>query len=296
MLDYWSESQIGTYLLQDGYNLPGNLVLGDIALKALQRETTDLITDRETAYPDRASSILNEWLGGSSTGGEHQKFTAHTRDRGYVIVKFSPSGDSIEARRWKDLLICEYHALNTMTLANKNAANTEIYQYSGRVFLESQRFDRAAKTGRISMLSLSAIDNEFIGSGGSWTQVCQQLYQLKLITATDLNTCIWNEFYGQWIGNSDRHLGNMSMQTTESGFKLLPAYDMLPMIYAPERGELIERSLNTPVKPLHQYLDLWYESAEVACVFWQSVADNKIISDGFKQRAESNITIIKQII
>ncbi len=295
-LDYWSESQIGTYLLKDGHNLPGNLILGDIALQAFQRDIPGTITDRETSYPNRASSILNNWQEGSSTGGEHQKFIAHTHDKGHVIVKFSPAGNTIEAQRWQDLLICEYHALNTMRQAKKNAAKTERYKFDGRIFLESQRFDRTTETGRVSMISLSAIDNEFIGSGGSWTQVSLQLYKKKLITENDHRTCVWNDFYGQWTGNNDRHLGNLSMTTTGNGFKLLPSYDMLPMIYAPERGEIIERSLNTPIKPMKQYIDLWHESAEIACIFWRNIEEDKMISNHFRKKARDNIITIKRII
>jgi len=293
-LSYWNENQIGTYLLQEGHNLPGNLIPGEQALTAFQRSTTTVIADRKTSYPERATSILTQWQEGSSTGGEHQKFIAYTHDKGHVIVKFSPSGKSVEALRWQDLLICEYHALNTMTQVDRSAAETALYKFEERVFLESRRFDRVGKTGRIPMIALSAIDSEFVGDGGNWTQVSQHLYQQKLITADEQRTCVWNDLYGQWIGNSDRHLGNLSMEITESGFKLLPTYDMLPMIYAPERGEIIERTLNTPVKPMQQYVDLWQESAEAACIFWRSVAEDNMVSEDFRKKAENNFAIIKK--
>ncbi len=294
MLDYWNENQLGTYFLQDGYNLPGNLILGEQALKAAQHNTIDIVSDRETTYPDKASSILMQWQAGSSTAGEQQKFIACTADRGHVIVKFSPAGNSAEARRWQDLLVCEYHALNTMKQAGKIAADTTIYKFDDRIFLESKRFDRIGQTGRIPMISLAAIDYEFTGHGGSWTQITQHLYKKKLITEQDYRSCIWNDMYGQWIGNSDRHPGNISMTTTDSGFELLPAYDMLPMIYAPERGEIINRNLNTPIKPMKQYLNLWKESAETACLFWHNVGEDEIISDDFRQIAENNLRPVKQ--
>lgn len=194
---------------------------------------TDKIDARKTAYPQSASRILASWQqGSSSASGEHQKFLACTQDKGHVIVKFSPVGNSPEAQRWQDLLICEYHALNCMNQTEQHpAAETILYQFENRIFIESVRFDRAGITGCIPMTSLTAIDSEFVAQGGSWTKVSQQLLAQKLISKDDQQQLVWNDLYGQWIGNNDRHLGNLSMQTTATDFKLLPAYDMLPMIY-----------------------------------------------------------------
>jgi len=188
----------------------GNIILGEQSLSQFQHIDINTISNRQTDYPVKATSILTEWITGSSAGGEHQKFLAHTNDMGHVIVKFSPSGNSIDAQRWKDLLIAEYHALNCMIAAGKAAAKTAFYHFEDRIFLESQRFDRIGKKGRTPMISLSSIDNEFIGSGGSWTQVAEKLAQQSLISEEDFHACIWNDFFGQWIGNSDRHLGNIT--------------------------------------------------------------------------------------
>jgi hypothetical protein len=292
---YWSAQQVGHYLLQDGFDLSGHLVLGDSALHDFQRRTLDIIDDRESVYPDRANAILKQWQGGSSAGGEHQKFTAYTRENGHVIVKYSPAGDSVEARRWQDLLICEYHALNSMSQADMPAASAQLFQFDGRVFLESQRFDRVGETGRVPMISLLAIDAEFVGLAQSWSKVAQKMQQQKLISSEDERVCLWNELYGHWIGNTDMHLGNLSMTVTERGFKLLPAYDMLPMIYAPVRGEIVKRNFILPVRPMQQ-ADLWQSSGEVALGFWEIVAADKRVSKEFRQIAEDNVIKVKTLI
>ena len=292
---YWNAQQVGHYLLHDGFDLSGHLILGDAALHDFQHRTLDIIEDRESIYPDRANAILKQWQGGSSAGGEHQKFTAFTRDNGHVIVKYSPAGDSIEARRWQDLLLCEYHAINSMSQAGMSAANTQLFQFDGRVFLESQRFDRVGEAGRVPMISLRAIDAEFVGLAQSWSKVAQKMQQQKIISSEDERVCIWNELYGHWIGNTDMHLGNLSMTVTEPGFKLLPAYDMLPMIYAPVRGEIVERDFILPVRPM-QHTDLWQSSGEVALGFWVTVAADKRASIEFRQIAEDNVIKIKTLI
>lgn len=292
---YWNAQQVGHYLLQDGFDLSGHLVLGDSALHDFQRRTLDIIDDRESVYPDRANAILKQWQGGSSAGGEHQKFTAYTPENGHVIVKYSPAGDSVEARRWQDLLICEYHALNSMSQADMPAASAQLFQFDGRVFLESQRFDRVGETGRVPMISLLAIDAEFVGLAQSWSKVAQKMQQQKLISSEDERVCLWNELYGHWIGNTDMHLGNLSMTVTERGFKLLPAYDMLPMIYAPVRGEIVKRNFILPVRPMQQ-ADLWQSSGEVALGFWEIVAADKRVSKEFRQIAEDNVIKVKTLI
>ena len=292
---YWSAQQVGHFLLQDGFDLSGHLIMGDSALHDFQHRTLDIIDDRESTYPDRADAILKQWQGGSSAGGEHQKFTVFTRDNGHVIVKYSPAGDSVEARRWQDLLICEYHALNSKSQAGMLAANTQLFQFDGRVFLESQRFDRIGEKGRVPMISLLAIDAEFVGLVQSWSKVARQMQQQKLISSEDERVCNWNEQYGHWIGNTDMHLGNLSMTVTERGFKLLPAYDMLPMIYAPVRGEIVKRNFILPVRPM-QHADLWLAAGEVALGFWEGVTADERVSKDFRQIATDNAVKIKSLI
>jgi len=291
----WNVEQVGHYLLQQGSDLPGHLLLGDSALYAFQHAELDVVEDRESVYPERASAILNQWKGGSSAGGEHQKFTVYSRDNGHAIVKYSPAGNSVEARRWQDLLICEFHALNAMTRSGMSAANTQLFQFDGRVFLESQRFDRVGETGRVPMISLFAINSEFVGLAQGWSKVAKQMRQNKLINSEDERDCIWNEFYGHWIGNSDMHLGNLSMTVNDVGFELLPTYDMLPMMYVPVRGEIIERQLTLPVRPM-KHADLWQSSGEVAGEFWLSVTEDESVSDEFRRIAFNNVEKIRSLI
>lgn len=290
---YWSESQIGRYLLQEGYDLPGNLLLGEQALHSFQNQPIVSVKNRANEYPELAEAILIEDRPGSSAGGEHQKFICYTEDKGHVIVKFSPAGESIDARRWKDLLISEHCALEVLRRAGQLAVNSAIHEYHDRMFLEVERFDRVEKNGRKPMLSLSAIDAEFSGSGQGWSQVSQELYKLHLISEQDLKAIIRMELFGHWIGNTDMHLGNLSFTVKYDHFALLPIYDMLPMIYAPERGEIIPRQLNIPVKPM-KYLEEWRQTGGQALNYWEKLAGNKIISNNFRELAEINAVLIKE--
>ena len=64
---------------------------------------------------------------GSSAGGEQPKFTATVDDGGtlrHVLVKFSPTLDTLVGRRWADLLVCEHLAAETAGQAAEPAARS----------------------------------------------------------------------------------------------------------------------------------------------------------------------------
>jgi hypothetical protein len=158
-------------------------------------------------------------------GGEQPKFTTFCGIRSaHVIVKFSPLGNSEVAKRWRDILITEYHASDALHSHDFPAAETRLLEMDGRLFLESQRFDRAAEFGRMSMLSLQAIDAEFTGIGSDWPKVLHSLQMKKLVNGTHVfdAKCLW--YFGRLINNSDMHLGNLSFSIEGSVFRLLPVY------------------------------------------------------------------------
>ena len=100
------------------------------------------------------------------------------------------------------------------------------------------------------------------------------------------------ELFGHWIGNTDMHLGNLSFTIEKGIFKLLPVYDMLPMMYAPERGEIIPRQLNIPVQPM-QYQEAWQQTGQQAITYWEILCEELKISNDFKQIAENNAQLLK---
>lgn len=91
------------------------------------------------------------------------------------------------------------------------------------------------------------------------------------------------------------HLGNLSMTVNKDGFEWLPTYDMLPMMYAPVRGEIVDNVLTLPVRPM-KHADLWQSSGRTAHKFWLSVADDSRVSDEFRRTAVDNAGSIKSII
>ncbi|OED42949.1 phosphatidylinositol kinase [Chromatiales bacterium (ex Bugula neritina AB1)] len=281
----WKTSHIGKYLVANGDDLPGNMIIGEAGVHRLRRKPQSYTRD---AYPALAQGVLDGQIAGSSAGGEQPKFTVYNKERNsHVIVKFSPRGDDPIARRWKDILVTEYQA--TIALHNRNfpAAETELIEREGRLFLESQRFDRAAEYGRSSMISMQSIDSEYIGDGADWPVVMEKLHQLDLIPGDHLMDALVLWEFGHLINNTDMHLGNLSLGMEGNLFRLLPAYDMCSMGFRPVGNEAspYEFKLNT----LHSRLNTLKEHPamevviDMATDFWKQVAADSRISTEFKE-------------
>ena len=258
-----------------GWDQPGNYILGEQALRSFleaQRNGIHFLEDNEveTEYPLRAIQALNYGVVGSSAAGEFSKFTARRLMSGkpiHVIVKFSGSEDSPQEQRWSDLLVCEHLAVATIAdTLQMNAPVSRIYQFAGRTFYEVDRFDRHGEFGRSGVCSWNELNAALFGLAGSWTEGAAALLRDGHITAETANQISLLEHFGRLIANTDMHDGNLAFLP---GLRLAPAFDMLPMLYAPQRGvELVERNF-APALPMPHERRTWIQAAEAAIVFWR---------------------------
>ena len=278
----WNTNHIGRYLISNGDDLPGNFKFGEQALSRVRRKPT-VTTEKD--YPALADSVMSGVIPGSSAGGEQPKFTTFCGNRSaHVIVKFSPLDNSDVARRWRDILITEYHATEALHSSEFPAAETRLIEMDGRLFLESQRFDRTGEFGRMPMLSLQSIDAEFAGIGSDWPRVLDVLHKKKLVSWQHVfdAECLW--WFGRLINNSDMHLGNLSFSIEGSVFRLLPVYDMCSMGFAPKSGgEVLPYGFVPPeYKGIHLNANSIRGIQEVAHNFWERLARDTRISKEFK--------------
>ncbi|MDQ7058008.1 MAG: type II toxin-antitoxin system HipA family toxin YjjJ [Ghiorsea sp.] len=288
----WNANHIGRYLVSNGDDLPGNLKFGQQAYHRVPRKIAATTPDD---YPALADSVLAGEIPGSSAGGEQPKFTTYCGvQSAHVIVKFSPKGDDPIARRWKDILITEHHAAEALReVGVAAAAETQLIEKEGRLFLESQRFDRSGKGGRLSMLSLQSIDAEFVGLGEGWSHVASSLYKEGLISHQHANEVDYLSLFGLMINNTDMHLGNLSLGIDGDVFRLLPVYDMCSMGFAPKAGEATpfqfslpsESQLNLSSLNINDTLEAALASA---VIFWETIAADPRISPEFKSFLAKN--------
>jgi hypothetical protein len=240
-LKEWTDSHALRALLVHGHDLVGNLLLGPIArdkFMAMPEPVRLSHAEKPAAYAQMAVGASQGESPGSSAGGEQPKFTAYAETEDgprHVMVKFSEKLDSPVSQRWRDLLLAEHLALSTLRQGGVAAAASAVIDHEGQRFLEVQRFDRVGTLGRKAVMSLSALDAEFVGAAHqAWPVVVQPLATQGVVTreAAEATEVLWA--FGVLMGNTDMHGGNLSF-VSEHGrpFHIAPAYDMTPMVFAP---------------------------------------------------------------
>jgi hypothetical protein len=295
-LDAWSDDDIAHSLATLGHDQPGNLILGEAAyalhLEARREQEARLIDASQLAlaYPALAEQALNHGEAGSSAGGEFPKFAVQRIKHSEpvsVIVKFSGADGSATVRRWSDLLVCEHLALDTlMTEMGIGATRSELHHYAERTFLEVERFDRQGAHGRLPVCTLASLNGALLGMGGAaWPQLAAALSRRGWLDEAAVSTIERLWWFGRLIANSDMHDGNL---TFSPGLNLAPVYDMLPMLYAPQRGGEVPLRNFTPPLPLPQEKLAWQPAARAAAIFWQRCAGDERISADFRTTCAEN--------
>ena len=299
----WSDNDVLHILLERGFDASGNLIIGDAALQMwldAKAQSPRLLTPQMLArsYVKLAATVTERGVAGSSAGGEFPKFTA-VRDLGrradsltphvrphatpHVIVKFSAADTSATVQRWSDLLVCEHLALQAIrTIPDVQSAKSRIIQAQGRTFLEVERFDRHGLFGRSPLCSLDTLEAAILSKTSTdWGHAGELLLAQGWV---DPNTpvllrAIWA--FGKLIGNVDMHKGNLSFVPGRS-LQVAPAYDMLPMMYAPLAGGELPVAAYRPGLPTPKERAAWLLAYPAARRFWESAAGDQRISAPFR--------------
>jgi biotin operon repressor len=271
-LHEWSDTHALRALLLHGHDSVGNLLLGEHARDIFLSAPTPVplkLVDKIAQYERLSVEASQGGQPGSSAGGEQPKFTAYVQTKEsahHVIVKFSQPQQHAVSQRWRDLLLAEHLALDTLRHAGMAAAQSTLIDTPQQRFLEVQRFDRVGALGRKALISLAAFDAEFVGMAQhTWPVITQALAQQGVITQQAAQDAQRLWAFGALIGNTDMHHGNLSF-ISEQGrpYDLAPAYDMTPMAFAPNSsGFLPQRipamTLASSVTPAH-----WREAEMLA--------------------------------
>jgi hypothetical protein len=288
----WSDDHRLRAIALRGEDAVGDLVVGAESLARFLRWTPREVTAAD--YPALAQGSARD-ASGSSAGGERPKFGAFSEGR-HVLVKFAPPGDSPAARRWRDLLWCEWRALTLMAEAGVTAAEARWLDVEGWRFLETVRFDRVGARGRRAVLTLGAIDNEEFGRLDNWTAAAGRLIPAPFsLPAADASRLRWLDAFGQLIGNTDRHFWNVTFFVEPSGaLRLAPSYDMLPMILAPSAETLVERRFE-PAPPHGSALVEWKEAVPWALRYWRELEGEERLERAVRLQAREAAAAIDRL-
>ncbi|WP_324726026.1 HipA domain-containing protein [Actomonas aquatica] len=288
----WSDDHVISYLVRFGEDLPGNLVLGDETSSMAMFGASGLgirYSERETAYPRMADAAVAGNFFGSSVEGEQPKFTTWLRDDAdreaeAVIVKFTDRLSTPTGRRWADLLAAEQAArlvVSETALADAEFPYSELFDFGDRRFYQIARFDRIGRSGRRGLVSLRALHDAGLTGGetNDWVEAVEGLARRGWVSPADLRVVRLRAAFGNLIGNTDMHFGNLAFYLEDRlPLRLAPLFDMVPMLWAPRPGESEPLPEFRPKLPTPRHLDVWSEAAELAERFWERITREAFVS------------------
>lgn len=283
-LQDWNDDHRLIALARRGEDCPGDLIVGAESFERFAE--SEIVETSPTDYPRLAEESARGGAG-SSAAGEQPKFTALT-EGAHWIVKFTPGDGSPSDARWRDLLVCEAVALDTLREHGLPASQARVIDEGTRRFLAVVRFDRVGVRGRRGVVTLGPLDDDLFGRRDGWSAAAARLQERGLLDADDRRRIMLLEAFGRWIANGDMHFGNLGFLTEDlcahPRLTLAPTYDMLPMDAAPRAGTLPELTAEPP-RMRAALLDVWDEAANLARGYWTAVADDSRISEPFREMA-----------
>ncbi len=272
----WTDTDVIRALLAYGHDAVGNILVGEQARNLFLEMPLPVPVERASTYPRLALAVSSGEVPGSSAGGEQPKFCTYT-ERGHVLVKFTALDDNPVSERWRDLLQAEHLALKVL------GVETEVFDFGGQRFLEIPRFDRIGPLGRIGIFSLRALEAEFVGRArDSWPVLVNELVKQGCVHSdAAIGTArLWA--FGMLIGNTDMHHGNLSFISGHGRpYRLAPAYDILPMGFAPKSGG--ERVNTLRPVTLSEVIsgEIWQEALALAEDFFALASESRRFSANF---------------
>lgn len=160
-----------------------------------------------------------------SEGERHwiAKFPSPSRDGRFDVVGFEAVGFDLAARA--DLTV-PAHALHKLGSTKRRALLVE-------------RFDIVGRGGRRHMISLRTLCKERPGAyAQTYGEVAEAVRQVSATPQDDVNRLYRRMVFNAAFGNTDDHLKNFWMVHDRGGYRLSPAFDLVPDV-----GERREHTL-----------------------------------------------------
>ncbi len=309
--EHWTIEQVLYLVAHHVKDPPGAFSLGPIVDRRVATAPLDLV-ERQTQYDKFAADIGKTLPASSSAGGEQPKFiveidcksdgetNAGSGTYQHFIVKFSPPHGTPFGNLWRALLHLEKLARDILQQHDIAAATCSIVESGTRTYLQSQRFDRIGAAGKRHVVSIDALHHEFVGGARqNWIHTCEKLVAKKLLTLETLHTVVRIYAFGQYIGNTDMHFGNLSFfidDVIKPTPLLAPVYDMLPMMWRPNiHSGTVDV---TPVREQAQVVGYAREYADArawAILFWQRAAQLEVMDDNMRQASRTSEARVKTL-
>ncbi|MFM2275710.1 MAG: hypothetical protein RL211_1582 [Pseudomonadota bacterium] len=294
--DTWRTEQVLYMTINHASDPPGALHLGK-TMKRFAPEAPSTMSEQAEHFDNLARAVSQMLPAASSAGGEQPKFLAETAtphgQYKHLIVKFSPPRGTPFGERWHDLLHLEHLALTVLAENGVAVAPTYIVESRERTYLASERFDRIGMEGKRHVVPASAVHDAFVTAPRQhWVATCEALAAQKRLSEAQVNTVASTYLFGQYIGNTDMHFGNLSFfvdDVMQPSLGPTPVYDMLPMMWRPgvHGGELDIPPLPPQVQPVGHAV-LAAQTRSWAKTYWERAACLPALSCALRAASASN--------
>lgn len=184
--------------------------------------------DEETAAQTKLLLEAGQLLGGS-----RPKASVRDRDGHLLIAKFPSRGDARDMQRWEAL------ALSLARDAGIDVPAFGIVRVGRQSVFLSRRFDREEGSGRripfVSMLGLLGADDN---KSQSYVRMAGIVRDIGSRPRDDLQQLWRRALFAVLISDKDCHLRNHGMVFDATGWRLAPAFDLVPTSQALRPREL----------------------------------------------------------
>jgi serine/threonine-protein kinase HipA len=189
----------------------------------------------EAGLPVENSLLRRLLAAGTTAGGARPKATV-SDETGNWIAKF-PS--KILDGRF-DIIGLEKAAMDCARAAGLQVPDTCIVHAGTKKLILVRRFDVTAHGGRHHMISLSTLCKERLDYRVSgYDDLADAVRKHSANPSEDLARLFRHAIFNGLVGNTDDHLKNFAMIHDIGGYRLSPAYDLLPDVNANQEHVLI---------------------------------------------------------
>jgi hypothetical protein len=94
-----------------------------------------------------------------------------------------------------------------------------------------------------------------------------------LLREEDLQQIALLDAYGALIANTDRHQNNFLLYAEGPPYTAAPAFDQLPMAYAPPASGHFRNTAVENAVPTVNTLNVWDQARGIAAVFWRRASE-----------------------
>jgi serine/threonine-protein kinase HipA len=188
----------------------------------------DTAENFEAGLPVENSLLRRLLAAGTTAGGARPKATV-SDETGNWIAKF-PS--KILDGRF-DIIGLEKAAMDCARAAGLQVPDTYIVHAGTKKLILVRRFDATAHGGRHHMISLSTLCKERLDySVSGYDDLADAVRKHSANPSEDLTRLFRHAIFNGLVGNTDDHLKNFAMIHDIGGYRLSPAYDLLPDVNA----------------------------------------------------------------